>query len=247
MKQYKHKQAFSLVELLVVIAIIGLLSTVVGISFSGARQKAFLARNALIQGEANFYCATNPGVSYPNGDQAQPVYCDSKLVMWSITLSADIPGVDANKFAWAVNGKEVVSLPSYAKGDCNNLTDADIVDYPACQVCRNLDYAGFSEGWRLPIQERRGPNYNCVPDSQLWDFGAENCSNWGSSDCNSSQGKCLPSYDSQAKGEVYWSSIQEPMWVTDHARYIDFSNAYTSSIFKSFLGYVRCCFGHYHE
>ena len=56
-----RSKAFTLVELLVTIAIIGLLSTIVVISFSEVKQKAFLAKVKINQGEIDLYCAINPG------------------------------------------------------------------------------------------------------------------------------------------------------------------------------------------
>ena len=121
--------------------------------------------------------------------------------MWSPILGTDGKvGGPAAQYAWATNRKQSLCLPEYAKGNCNNLTDKDIVDYPACQACRNLNYAGFSEGWRLPTQSNGNlttidncvnccdgicsgsegyGGYYCAPSRQLWDFGAENCPAWG--------------------------------------------------------------------
>ena len=259
MKQNKNNQAFTLVELLVVISIIGLLSTVVVISFGGVREKASSMKDEIARGEAGLYCAMNPGVSYPNGDQAQPVYCDNNSVMWSPTLLT--VGGEAAKYAWAtqLNGAER-NLPAYAKGNCNNLTDKDIVDYPACQACRNLDYAGFSEGWRLPTQSNGNldGNYNCnyacggytgdggaycAPGRELWDFGAENCPVWGTLPCGASQGKCQPiSWDAKAQASGYWSSTQLS---ATSAWNVHFNLAYAGNGTKSVGRYVRCALGKY--
>ena len=243
-------KAFSLVELLVVIAIIGLLSTIIIVSFTGIRQSAISAKGKSNQHTANVYCTMYPGVSYPNGDQTQPVYCDNNSVMWSPTLTID--GA-AKAYAW---GPETC-LPTYAKGNCNNLKDKDIVDYPACQACRNLDYAGFSEGWKLPTQSNgnlvttSGCEYccntacamdgsYCAPGRQLWDFGAENCPNWKPDVCASSQGSCKPSYDSKAMSDFYWSSTQ---YSATSARNVYFTNGFVNTYTKSSGRYVRCVLG----
>ena len=249
-------KAFSLVELLVVIAIIGLLSTIVIVSFTGIRQSAISAKGKSNQHTANVYCTMYPGQSTLNGDV---VYCDNNSVMWSPTLTE---GGAAKTYAWAtqLNGVER-ELPAYAKGDCNNLTDKDVVDYPACQICRNLNYAGFSEGWYLPSQRKGvlvencntvcGRNYAyCAPDRQLWDFGAENCSNWKPDVCVDdnapvpAQGQCLPSYDNQAQAGRYWSSMQGSATT---AWDVNFNSAGTDRNGKSNPYYVRCALGNYNK
>ena len=205
-----------------------------------------------------------PGQSTLNGDI---VYCDNNSVMWSPTLDKDGKvGGAAKTYAW---GPETC-LPDYAKGNCNNLKDKDIVDYPACQACRNLDYAGFSEGWYLPSQsngnltEYSGCKYCCLgstssmycgysaegqycaPGRQLWDFGAEQCSNWKSSGavCAASQGQCLPSYDNQAQSSTYWSSTQHS---AAGAWRVGFGSARASYGPRSVERYVRCVLGNYNK
>ena len=200
-----------------------------------------------------------PGVSYPNGDQTQPVYCDNNSVMWSPTLTVD--GA-AKAYVWATKLNDAErNLPTYAKGNCNNLKDKDIVDYPACQACRNLNYAGFSEGWRLPTQSNGNldGSYNCntacggytgdggaycAPGRELWDFGAENCPAWGTKPCDGSQGSCLPSYDPKAVSGYYWSSTQNSATL---AWSVSFINANTNIYGKSSPRYLRCVLGSYNK
>ena len=248
----RERGAFSLVELLVVIAIIGLLSTIVIVSFTGIRQSALSAKGKSNQHTANVYCTIYPGVSYPNGDQTQPVYCDNNSVMWSPTL--------AGTYQWKT---ENTTLPTYAKGDCNNLKDKDIVDYPACQACRNLNYAGFSEGWYLPSQRkgvlvencnnacaRDGENVGgvdsryCAPGRQLWDYGLELCL-WDPNDCIARTTSCLPAWEGgKAKVGNYWSATQNS---ATGAWNVNFSAAGTGTKGKTTSYYVRCVLGSYNK
>jgi prepilin-type N-terminal cleavage/methylation domain-containing protein len=235
-------RGFTLVEILVVIAIIGLLTTVILVGTRGTQEQAYVARGQQNQANAKGYCAANPGVSTLNGDT---VYCDEKYVMWSITLAGG--GTFQYKTSDTV-------LPAYANGDCNNLTPEDMVNYPACNACANLNYAGFSEGWRLPSQGIIPPGQEycnvacgrdgvyCAPNRQLWDFGAENCSNWKSTVCDSSQGSCLPSWDPSAVADRYWSSTQ---YSATYAWYVNFYDAYTPNYPKSYSWRVRCFLGQY--
>ena len=181
-----------------------------------------------------------PGQSTLNGDI---VYCDNNSVMWSPTLTT-------GTYKWAINGKESELLPAYAKGDCNNLKDKDIVDYPACQACRNLNYAGFSEGWYLPSQSKRPWDY-CAYGGQFWDFGAENCSNWNPDICYKNgqpdppQGSCQPEWwDDKAQAAGYWSSTQTSATLVWR---VDFSIAYVGGYNKSTSAYVRCALGNYNK
>ncbi|MDP3995919.1 MAG: type II secretion system protein [bacterium] len=202
----KQQKGFTLVELLVVIAIIGLLTTIVLVSTRGTKESAFTARGQQNWSTARLYCASNPGSSTLNGNI---VYCDQKYVMWTTTL--------AGTFQWKTSDTD---LPTYANGNCNNLTAEDMASYPACNACAALDYAGFSEGWRLPSQGVIPPGSQycdaacgrdgsyCAPNRQLWDFGAENCNNWLATGCAASQGSCLPSWDTSAVAYGYWSSTQ---------------------------------------
>ena len=245
-------KAFTLVELLVVIAIIGLLSTIIIVSFTGIRQSAISAKGKSNQHTANVYCTMYPGVSYPNGDQTQPVYCDNNSVMWSPTLDGT--------YQWKT---ENTTLPTYAKGNCNNLKDKDIVDYPACQACRNLDYAGFSEGWRLPTQSNGNldGSYNCgatcgrdnadadyrycASGRQLWDYGLELCPDkWDPNVCTA-QSACQPAWEGgKAKAGGYWSATQ---YSASYAWYVYFSTANTSANDKIGSYYVRCVLGSYNK
>ena len=192
------RKGFTLLELLIVIGIIAILSTFIMITVSGSRQKAVDAKAKYNRQTARRYCALNPGISEHYGDT---VYCDEHAVMWSITLDGT--------YQWKT---EDTALPAYANGDCNNLTVEDMKNYPACNACYNLSYAGFSEGWRLPTQgtgtlaSARDGEY-CAPGRQLWDLGYETCS-WKPTQCDSAQSSCLPSYDSNANTNNYWSSIQ---------------------------------------
>jgi len=155
------RKGFTLLELLIVIGIIAILSTFIMITVSGSRQKAVDAKAKYNRQTARRYCALNPGISEHYGDT---VYCDEHAVMWSITLDGT--------YQWKT---EDTALPAYANGDCNNLTVEDMKNYPACNACYNLSYAGFSEGWRLPTQgtgtlaSARDGEY-CAPGRQLWDM-----------------------------------------------------------------------------
>jgi len=237
-----NSKGFTLVELLVVIAIVGLLTTVILVSVVGTREQAYETIALQNQANAKGYCAANPGVSTLNGDT---VYCDEKYVMWSITLAG------GGTFQYKTSD---TALPEYANGNCNNLTPEDMASYPACNACRTLSYAGFSEGWQLPSQGIIPPGQTtcntacgrdgtyCAPNRQLWDFGAENCSNWKSTVCDSSQGACLPSWDPSAVAGTYWSSTQSS--ATD-AWLVNFSDAATSHYAKSTSRRVRCVLGQY--
>jgi len=232
------KGGFTLVELLVVIAIIGLLTTVVLVTTVGTRKQAYETRGLQNQANAKGYCAANPGVSTLNGDT---VYCDEKYVMWTTTL--------AGTFTW---GPET-DLPEYANGDCNNLTDEDIVNYPACNACATLSYAGFSEGWRLPSQGVIPPGQQycneacgrdgsfCAPNRQLWDFGAENCS-WSPAKCTVSNPQCAPTWDPFAVATYYWSSTQSS---TAEAWRVDFFYGGNNTSSKSTARRIRCYLGQY--
>ena len=230
-----------MVELLVVIAIIGLLTTVVLVTTVGTRKQAYETRGLQNQANAKIYCAANPGVSTLNGDT---VYCDEKYVMWSITLSSYL--------AWGPD----TALPSYANGDCNNLTPEDMVNYPACNACRTLSYAGFSEGWRLPSQGVIPPGQQycnfiscgrdgmyCASNRQLWDFGADNCG-WSSTQCSSAQNSCDPSWDTSpyAAAEWYLSSVQ---FNDTKVVAVDFGSAGIGTGNKSGAARVRCVLGQY--
>jgi len=188
------KKGFTLLELLIVIGIITVLSTTVMLTISGSKQKAIDAKAKYNRQTARMYCALNPGISEHYGDT---VYCDEQATMWSITLD------EGATYQWKT---EDTALPEYANGDCNNLTAEDMPDYPACNACYNLSYAGFSEGWQLPTQNGRDGTY-CASGRQLWNLGQETC-DWSSTQCDSAQSSCLPSYDSSAVAAYYWSSTE---------------------------------------
>jgi prepilin-type N-terminal cleavage/methylation domain-containing protein len=229
MLNFNHK-AFTLIELLVVITIIGVLASIVMVSMSGGTDKAKNARGLANRRSAGLYCAINPGASTLNGSR---IYCDENNTMWSETLS----GIKQ----WKTSD---TALPSYTSGDCNNLTATDMEDYPACNACRNLDYAGFSEGWRLPTQgsgsiaSARDGTY-CATGRQLWGLGEETC-NWNPSLCDSSQTSCSPAYDSSAVASYYWSSIE---YTGSNAWYVKFDNGYVCAPSKTNSAYVRCVLG----
>ena len=219
-----HNKSFTLIELLVVIAIIGVLAAIVIVSMSGAKQKAIDARGLANRRSAKLYCAINPGASTLNGSS---IYCDSDNTMWSETLSGTKQ--------WKT---ELTALPDYANGDCNNLTVSDMADYPACDACRTLDNAGFSEGWRLPTQAGRDGIY-CATGRQLWGLGEETC-NWDPSICDTVQSSCSPSYDGSAVASKYWSSTE---YSGSGAWYVSFGNGYVGKYGKTNSRYVRCVLG----
>jgi len=239
LKTENKQKGFTLLELLVVIAIIGLISTIVLVTTVGTREKAYVARGQQNQANAKIYCAANPGVSTLKGNT---VYCDEKYVMWSITLAS------GGTFAW---GPET-ALPGYAKGNCSNLTAEDMVSYPACYTCATLNYAGFSEGWRLPSQGVVASGYcntacgrdgvYCAPNRQLWDFGRENCSNWKPTVCDASQGSCVPAWDPSAVAANYWSST---VYSATDAWLVYFYHAIANPSTKSNARRVRCVLGQY--
>jgi len=224
------RKGFTLLELLIVIGIIAILSTFIMITVSGSRQKAVDAKAKYNRQTARRYCALNPGISEHYGDT---VYCDEHAVMWSITLDGT--------YQWKT---EDTALPAYANGDCNNLTVEDMKNYPACNACYNLSYAGFSEGWRLPTQgtgsiDSARDGANCAPGRQLWDLGYEICS-WKPTQCDSAQSSCRPSYDSSGGTAHYWSSTE---YSGTNVWYVGFSNGSVYSSIKTNSFRVRCILG----
>ncbi|MDD3098648.1 MAG: hypothetical protein PHU82_02395, partial [Candidatus Pacebacteria bacterium] len=211
---------------LIVIGIITVLSTTVMLTISGSKQKAIDAKAKYNRQTARMYCALNPGISEHYGDT---VYCDEQATMWSITLD------EGATYQWKT---EATALPEYANGDCNNLTAEDMPDYPACNACYNLSYAGFSEGWQLPTQNGRDGTY-CAPGRQLWNLGQETC-DWSSTQCDSAQSSCLPSYDSSAVAAIYWSSTENNgtgAWA------VAFTTGSVSAKYKTGSLRVRCVLG----
>lgn len=226
------KKGFTLLELLIVIGILAILSTFMIITLSGTKQKAVDAKAKYNKQTARMYCALNPGISEHYGDT---VYCDEQAAMWSITLDSGAT------FQYKTSD---TALPAYANGNCNNLTAEDMADYPACNACKNLSYAGFSEGWQLPTQgsgsvaSARDGTY-CGPNRQLWDLGKETCS-WSPTQCSTAQSSCLPSYDSSAVAAPYWSSIE---YSAAYAWGVYFGGGNVSYYNKTDSRRVRCVLG----
>jgi prepilin-type N-terminal cleavage/methylation domain-containing protein len=218
------RKGFTLLELLIVIGIIAILSTFIMITVSGSKQKAVDAKAKYNRQTARRYCALNPGISEHHGDT---VYCDEHATMWSITLD----GTYQYKM-------EDTALPEYANKDCNNLTVEDMKDYPACNACYNLSYAGFSEGWQLPTQKGRDGIY-CGPRRQLWNLGYETCS-WNPNQCDTEQISCVPSYDSSGVANFYWSSTEGS---STSAWTVIFSNGHVTTNGKINSRRVRCVLG----
>ena len=226
----RNQRGFTLIELLVIIAIIGIISSIVIISLPRVRQKALDVRGLANRRSAGLYCAINPGASTLKGNS---VYCDEDYTMWSETITGTKQ--------WKTSD---TALPAYANKNCNNLTASDMADYPACDACRNLDNAGFSEGWRLPTQgsgsiaSARDGTY-CAAGRQLWGLGKETCS-WDPSLCGSAQTSCKPAYDNSAVASYYWSSTE---YNDSSAWYVGFVNGYVSTNSKTNSLYVRCVLG----
>ena len=210
----KRLKGFTLLELLIVIGILAILSTTVMLVINPTNifKNATDAKAKSNRQKARMYCALNPGITEHYGDT---VYCDEQATMWSITLDSGAT------FQYKTSD---TALPGYADGNCNNLTAEDMADYPACNACRNLSYAGFSEGWQLPSQDGRDGTY-CATGRQLWGLGEETC-NWNPTQCDTAQSSCLPSYDTSAVAHYYWSSTE---WSATIAWNVYFTNGYVAN------------------
>jgi len=210
----KRLKGFTLLELLIVIGILAILSTTVMLVINPTNifKNATDAKAKSNRQKARMYCALNPGITEHYGDT---VYCDEQATMWSITLDSGAT------FQYKTSD---TALPGYADGNCNNLTAEDMADYPACNACRNLSYAGFSEGWQLPSQDGRDGTY-CATGRQLWGLGEETC-NWNPTQCDTVQSSCLPSYDTSAVAHYYWSSTE---WSATIAWNVYFTNGYVAN------------------
>ena len=230
----KRLKGFTLLELLIVIGILAILSTTVMLVINPTNifKNATDAKAKSNRQKARMYCALNPGITEHYGDA---VYCDEQATMWSITLDSGAT------FQYKTSD---TALPGYADGNCNNLTAEDMADYPACNACYNLSYAGFSEGWQLPTQgtgsvaSARDGTY-CGPKRQLWNLGYETC-NWNPTQCDTAQSSCLPSYDTSAVAHHYWSSAE---YSATNAWNVYFGNGGVRNNIKTDSLRVRCVLG----
>jgi len=228
MKQFKlfFNQKVFFVKLLIIIIIIGILLAIIFLSIPSIRKMVIGFRGLNNRKDAKLYCSKNPGESILNGDT---VYCDKNCTMWSETQGL---------YKWQT---EETTLPTYANGDCNNLTASDMKDYPACNTCRNLEYAGFSKGWRLPTQDGRDCPYPChsAPGRQLWGLGQEICG-WDSSLYIDVQTSCIPAYDNNAEIRSYWSSTEYAKSGSLWAWRVGFSDGLVTKGARVNQKYIRC-------
>ncbi len=174
---------------------------------------------------AQAYCSSNPGNSTLQG---YTVWCDQHNNMWTETLNTGMntkykegtlnvtPDTSPDQFYWSYPDNIDITA-TYGVNDSNQVPLNDLHKFPATNACATLDYAGFTGGWKLPSQGTSEGHCStscardavyCAPGRQLWDFGAENCANWGATDCSESQGSCTPLWDDYAVASSHWSSIE---------------------------------------
>jgi type II secretory pathway pseudopilin PulG len=228
----KKKRKLAFIKLFIVIVVIAIICTIVFFLLDSQQkeidpqQKDVDNKSLANRQNVREYCIANPGESILHGDV---VYCDDYYNMWSITLDG------GGTYQWKTSD---TALPSYADGDCNNLTASDMEDYPACKACYDLEYAGFEEGWQLPSQDGRDGTY-CAPGRELWNLGYETCS-WNPNQCDSAQSSCQPSYDTDAVAAYYWSSTEH----SDTGAWgVHFNVGYVYRNYKTRAKRVRCVLG----
>jgi len=143
-----------------------------------------------------------------NGDQ---VYCDKEGRMWS----PSIKGASYNDSLreWGPLGESPPNNKCIGQGP----------NYPACDYCDNLNYAGFSD-WFLPDR------------NDLCGLGKSFCS-WTSCDGNQSDCTLYPFPIDYYDFGTFWSSEDQSQ---NNAWYVDFTNGKINFISKSQRFGVRC-------
>jgi prepilin-type N-terminal cleavage/methylation domain-containing protein len=207
---------------------------------------------------AQSYCSLNPGESTLQG---YTVWCDQHNNMWTETINTGMntkykegtlnvtPDSGTDLFYWS-SPDNIDITATYGANDSNEVPLKDLYKFPATNACATLDYAGFTGGWKLPSQGKSTGHCNtscgrdatyCAPGRQLWDFGAENCANWGATNCDESQGSCTPSWDGYAVSGYYWSSTEGS---STNAWRVSFNDGDVSTTTKStHLRSARCFLG----
>ncbi len=171
----------------------------------------------------NYICPKCRGTTICRGNNetvsGDMVYCDSVGRLWSTT--ANVSGSITN-YQW-YNGSE---------DNPDDICVGDGSNYPACDYCDTLDYAGFTD-WYLPTCQ----DDDNLPDScQLYQFGVEAC-NWTGGD--GSQDMCYPSWDPNSNTMSYWSSSE---W-TSNSGYgwrVSFGSGSVSIHQKKYEEFLRC-------
>ncbi len=146
---------------------------------------------------------------------SQNVFCDSANNMWSTTFPNPL-------------GYKWQTTITYINEDCTGLGS----NYPACNACDNLDYAGFTN-WRLPRCIDGSMNSNTC---EIWRFFNDACDG-GTGDCSEANSWDT---DNRALGN-YWSSTTASISDDQAYRLGDIpTSPDISDELKSWVMNVRC-------